>query len=157
MISLSNLKNSHRPKKKIQRVGRGTGSKRGKTCCRGGKGYKARRGYTTRAGHEGGQMPLYRKLPTRGFSNEQFQSRSYAINLDMINEYYKDGEVVNYATLREKKLISKQMANGIIKILGNGELTKKVTIEAQSFSATAKEKLTKGSISFKELSLKEPA
>lgn len=156
MITLANLENTHRPKKKIQRVGRGTGSKRGKTCCRGGKGYKARTGYKTRAGHEGGQMPLYRKLPTRGFSNQQFQSRAFAINLDIINDYYKDGEVVNFATLREKKLISKQMLNGI-KILGNGELTKKVTIEAQYYSASAKEKLTKGSISFKEISLREPA
>lgn len=152
MITLSNLKNSHRPKKKVQRVGRGPGSKRGKTCCRGEKGYKSRRGYKRRFGHEGGQMPLYRKLPTRGFSNVQFQSRAFIINLSLIENFYSDGEVVNYATLREKNLAPKQIPGGI-KVLGQGEVTKKVTIEAQYFSASAKEKLNKNAIAFKEISL----
>ena len=78
---LSKLFNTHRPKQKVQRVGRGLGSKRGKTCCRGVKGDKARRGYKTRGAHEGGQLPLYRKLPTKGFSNGRFRATPFALNL----------------------------------------------------------------------------
>src|SRR6185436_4473474 len=100
MMTLSQLSNTHRPRKKVQRVGRGVGSKRGKTCCRGGKGDSARRGYKARPGHEGGQLPLYRKLPTKGFPNGRFKSEVHAINLGRLNQLFEDGAVVNLETLR---------------------------------------------------------
>ena len=91
MITLSTLMNTHRAKEKVQRVGRGLGSKRGKTCCRGVKGDKARSGYNRRYGYEGGQLPLYRKLPCRGFSNARFRSEPVAINLSTIDKLFDDG------------------------------------------------------------------
>lgn len=147
MTDLSKLKNSSRPHKKIQRVGRGIGSKRGKTSCRGGKGDSARQGYRKRFGYEGGQVPLYRKLPIRGFTRGRFLKASQAIGLDTIEFYFKDGDTVNLATLREKGLIARKLPGGI-KILSNGELTKKVTIEAQAFSAGAIKKLQDQSIPY---------
>jgi large subunit ribosomal protein L15 len=147
MISLSNLSNTHRPRKKVQRVGRGLGSKRGKTCCRGVKGDKARRGYKSRDGHEGGQMPLYRKLPTKGFTNGRFKNDVYAINLGMLNELFNDGDVINLKTLRERGYAPRDPKGGL-KILSQGELKKKVTIEAHAFSKTAIDKLEKAKISY---------
>jgi len=147
MIDLSQLKNSSRPHKKIQRVGRGVGSKRGKTSCRGGKGDSARQGYRKRFGYEGGQVPLYRKLPIRGFTRGKFIKASQAIGLDTIDFYFKDGEIVNMSTLREKGLIARKLPGGV-KILSNGELTKKVTIEAHRFSAAAIKKLQDKAISY---------
>lgn len=147
MTDLSQLKNSSRPHQKIQRVGRGIGSKRGKTSCRGGKGDSARQGYRKRFGYEGGQVPLYRKLPIRGFTRGRFIKDSQAIGLDTIEFYFKDGETVNLSTLREKGLIPRKLPGGI-KILSNGELTKKVTIEAQRFSAGAIKKLQDKAISY---------
>lgn len=148
MITLSSLKNTHRPKKKVQRVGRGIGSKRGKTCCRGVKGDKARRGYQRRYGYEGGQLPLYRKLPIKGFPNGRFTSEVYAVNLSLINQLYSDGETVNLETLRAKGYAPREVGGGL-KILSAGELKKKVTIEAKSYSKQAQEKLEKAQISFK--------
>ena len=150
MITLSNLTNTHRPKKKIQRVGRGVGSKRGKTCGRGNKGDRARRGYKNRLGYEGGQLPLYRKLPCRGFVNGKFKSDVYAVNLTLIDMLYKDGEVVNLETLRQKGYAPRK-ASGGLKILADGDLKKKVTIEARAFSKSAEEKLKKLSIPVKVL------
>jgi large subunit ribosomal protein L15 len=147
MTDLSQLKNSTRPRKKVQRVGRGMGSKRGKTSCRGGKGDSARQGYRKRFGYEGGQVPLYRKLPIRGFTRGKFIKASAAIGLDTIDLYFKDGETVNVSTLREKGLIPRKLPGGI-KILSNGELTKKVTIEAHGFSAAAIKKLQDKAISY---------
>lgn len=152
MITLSTLTNTHRPFKKVQRVGRGAGSKRGKTCGRGVKGYKSRTGYSRRYGHEGGQLPLYRKLPCRGFANGRFGSDVYAINLSRIDQLFSDGEKVDLGTLRLKGLAPRR-ASGGLKILGGGELTKKVTIEAHHFSQTAREKLEKASIKFKQIEL----
>ncbi len=148
MITLSSLRNTHRPKKKVQRVGRGLGSKRGKTCCRGVKGDKARRGYQRRYGYEGGQLPLYRKLPIKGFVNGRFHNEVHAINLSLIEQLYKDGETVNLETLREKGYAPREIGGGL-KILSSGELKKKVIIEAQAFSKQAQEKLEKAKISFK--------
>lgn len=150
MISLSQLTNTHRPRKKVQRVGRGLGSKRGKTCCRGVKGDKARRGYKSRDGHEGGQLPLYRKLPTKGFVNGRFKSEVHAINLGRLNQLFKDGDLINLKTLRERGY-APRVAPGGLKILAQGELKKKVTIEAHAFSAGAVEKLEKEKIPFKIL------
>lgn len=151
MITLSSLANTHRPKKKIQRVGRGLGSKRGKTCCRGAKGDKARSGYKRRFGHEGGQLPLYRKLPVKGFGNGKFRSVVHAVNLSLIEQLYKDGETVNLETLREKGYAPRAPGGGL-KILSSGELKKKVNIEAHAFSKEAVQKLEKSKITFKVLS-----
>ena len=150
MINLSTLKNTSRPVRKVQRVGRGLGSGRGKTCTRGNKGDKSRCGYKRRYGHEGGQMRLYRKSPCRGFSNERFQLPVYSINLDMIDFLFKDGEVVNAESLRQKGYAPRRMSGGL-KILSNGELTKKVSIEANSYSKAAVEKLEKQGITFKTI------
>lgn len=147
MITLSQLRNTTRPKKKIQRVGRGVGSKRGKTSCRGGKGDSARQGYRKRYGYEGGQVPLYRKLPIRGFTRGKFLKPTQAITLALIEAHFQDGETVNYASLREKKMVPRKLSGGI-KILANGELTKKVAIEAHAFSEAAKQKLEKQKISY---------
>ena len=144
MITLSGLKNTHRPVKNVRRVGRGPGCKRGKTCGRGGKGDSARAGYKRTFGNEGGQMRLYRKLPVRGFTRGLHLRPVVSINLGQIEELYNDGEVVNLATLREKGF-APRTAPGGIKILGDGTLTKKVTIEAHHFSKMAKAKLEKSS------------
>jgi large subunit ribosomal protein L15 len=152
MTDLSSLKNTHRPRKKVQRVGRGIGSKRGKTCCRGGKGDSARRGYKCRFGNEGGQLPLYRKLPIRGFPNARFELKVHAVNLGLIDTLYADGEIVSLETLKAKRIIP-QAAKGILKILSNGDLTKKVSIEAHAFSSAAIAKLEKGKIAHKRLPL----
>ena len=150
MITLSALKNSHRPKKKVQRVGRGMGSNRGKTCTRGGKGDSARRGYKCRFGNEGGQMKLYRKLPCKGFPNTRFANVVSHVNLSDIETHFRDGEAVNYETLREKGLVPREIGGGV-KILSKGSLTKKVSIEAHGFSKAAQEKLEKQNVSFKSL------
>lgn len=152
MINLASLKNTHRPKKKIQRVGRGVGSGRGKTCTRGNKGDKSRSGYKRHAGREGGQLALYRKLPTRGFTRGLFIKEVLSINLGLIEKLFENGEVVNYETLRSKGIAPRLLPGGI-KILGVGELKKKVTIEAHKFSETARAKLEKHGIKFKELPL----
>lgn len=151
MITLSTLSNTHRPRQKVQRVGRGIGSKRGKTCCRGVKGDSARRGYKRRFGNEGGQLPLYRKLPVRGFSNGRFKSEVHAVNLSLINQLYKDGETVNMETLREKGYGPRKVCGGL-KILSNGEIKKNITIEAHAFSKGAIAKLEKAKVSFKQIS-----
>ncbi|NGX26927.1 MAG: 50S ribosomal protein L15 [Chlamydiae bacterium] len=153
MTNLANLKNTHRPRKKIQRVGRGPGSNRGKTSNRGAKGDKSRSGYKTRRPQEGGQLPFFRKLPTRGFTNGRFRKETLSINLALIETLYKDGETVNYESLRQKGLAPRVIPGGI-KILGHGELKKKVTIEAHRFSSSAKEKLEKNGIAFKELPIR---
>jgi len=153
MTNLAGLKNSHRRSSNVQRVGRGPGSKRGKTSNRGQKGSKARSGYKRRQPQEGGQLPLFRKLPIRGFSNSRFRKETVSINLGMIEALYKDGETVNYASLREKG-VAPRLVPGGIKILGSGELKKKVTIEAERFSSSAKAKLEKSGIAFKELPLR---
>lgn len=147
MITLSALKNSHRPTKSVRRVGRGPGSKRGKTCGRGGKGDSARSGYKQRYGHEGGQMRLYRKLPCRGFTRGLFQGVTVAINLGQISELFDDGETVNLQTLRAKGFSPRETPGGL-KILSDGELTKKVTIEAHHYSKMAQQKLENGSARF---------
>ncbi len=150
MNELSKLSNTHRPRKKAYRVGRGMGSKCGKTCGRGVKGDKARRGYKHHFGQEGGQIPLYKKLPTRGFTNGRFKNENFAINLDQIEEYFSNGETVTLQTLQEKGVAPRRIPGGL-KILSQGELTKKVTIKAHFFSGKAEEKLKKSGILFETL------
>ena len=124
---------------KAYRKGRGAGSGNGKTAGRGHKGQWARSGGGVRIGFEGGQMPLARRLPKRGFHNI-FAKRLEAINVSSLNKF-DDGAVVNVCDLLEKGIISKCEYG--VKILGNGELTKKLTVRASAFSASAKEKIEK--------------
>lgn len=124
---------------KKKRVGRGVGSGMGKTSTRGQDGQNSRSGGGTRPGFEGGQMPLARRLPKRGFKN--IFGKEYAvINVDTL-EMFEDGTEVTVEMLKEQKVIKK--INDGLKILGNGELTKKLTVKAVKFTATAKEKIEK--------------
>lgn len=156
MITLSSLSNTHRPKDKVQRIGRGMGSKRGRSCCRGIRGDKSRRGYKRRFGQEGGQLPLYRKLPCRGFVNGKFKSHAACISLEMIEQLFNDGDVVSFETVRERGYAPRKYnAMSGLKILADGELKKKVSIEADAISAAAEEKLKKHKIPYKLVAAKE--
>ena len=144
-MKLNELKNSPRPYKQPKRRGRGVGSKLGKTSGRGHKGAGSRSGWKSRARYEGGQMPLYRKIPVRGFTRGRFLRRLDVINLNDIEALFNDGDAVNMLTLREKGFL-KGTSFGL-KVLGHGELTKKVSIEANSVSESAKEKLERAGLS----------
>ena len=120
-----------------KRLGRGSGSGLGKTSGKGHKGAKARSGGGKRPGFEGGQMPLYRRVPKRGFNNV-FGTEYAEVNVERL-EVFNDGDVVNAQALLEKKIIRKELDG--VKILGVGELTKKLTVKAAKFSGTAKEKI----------------
>ena len=119
------------------RKGRGPGSGNGKTAGKGHKGQNARSGGGVRPGFEGGQLPLYRKLPKRGFKNH-FATEYAIINVEALN-VFEDGETVNLDKLMAAGIISKPLDG--LKVLGNGEITKKLTVEASIFSASAKEKI----------------
>lgn len=119
------------------RKGRGPGSGNGKTAGKGHKGQNARSGGGVRPGFEGGQLPLYRKLPKRGFKN-RFAVNYAIVNVETLNKF-EDGAVVNLEALLAAGIISKPLDG--LKVLGNGEITKKLTVEASVFSATAKEKI----------------
>ena len=123
--------------KKAYRKGRGPASGNGKTAGKGHKGQNARSGGGVRPGFEGGQIPLYRKLPKRGFTNH-FAKNYAIINVSDLNRF-EDGAVVDVEALLAAKIIRKPMDG--VKVLGNGEITKKVTVKAAVFSATAKEKI----------------
>jgi large subunit ribosomal protein L15 len=144
-MKLNELKNTSRPYKKPKLRGRGVGSKLGKTSGRGHKGAGSRAGWKSRARYEGGQLPLYRKTPERGFTRGRFLKRLDAINLEDIERLFNDGERVDLLALREKGIL-KGSSFGL-KILGKGDLSKKVTIEANAISASAKEKLDRAGIS----------
>ena len=124
--------------KKTFRKGRGAGSGNGKTAGKGHKGQNARSGGGVRPGFEGGQLPLYRKLPKRGFNNARFGKQYSVINVDALNKF-NDGDVVDSAALLLKGVIN-SVCDGV-KVLGEGELTKKLTVKAKVFSASAKEKI----------------
>lgn len=121
---------------KKKRVGRGEGSGRGKTAGKGHKGRQARSGHSKGAGFEGGQMPLIRRLPKFGFSNEKFRVKRDEVSLRELNQF-EDGAVVDFAAMHQARLISKQA--GYVKVLATGELTKKLTVKAHGFSARAKQ------------------
>ena len=123
--------------KEAKRIGRGHGSGNGKTAGKGHKGQKARAGHGMRPGFEGGQMPLQRRLPKRGLNNI-FAEKWLAINLSAL-EVFEDGTTVDAAALAEKGIIKK--ANLPVKVLGNGKLTKKLTVKLNAFSASAAEKI----------------
>lgn len=126
-------------RKKRKRIGRGVGSGHGKTAGRGHKGAGSRRGYKSRTGFAGGQMPLFRVVAKRGFNNAAFADNVLAINLHVLEEHFANGEEVSPETLQVRGLAKGQ--HDLIKILGNGELTKKLTVKAQRFSKSAAEKI----------------
>lgn len=121
-----------------KRVGRGPGSGLGKTSGRGQKGQKARSGGSINPVFEGGQLPLYRRIPKRGFKNHMFKTQYAVINVEDLN-IFEDGTVVTPALLKDTGIVKKQLDG--IKVLGNGKLEKKLTIQANKFSTSAKEKI----------------
>ncbi len=127
--------------KKRKRIGRGPGSGHGKTSGRGHKGYFSRAGSSRRTGFEGGQMPMARRIAKRGFNNRQFADEVVIVNLSTLEKHYENGETVNRETLAEKRILKGRY--DVLKVLGKGELTKKLTVEAERFSASAKEAITK--------------
>lgn len=120
------------------RIGRGIGSGKGKTSARGHKGRGARSGASRRPGYEGGQMPIYRRLPKRGFTNARFRTEYTIINVADF-EIYEAGATVDLASILDHGLASRN--TDLLKVLGNGELTKSLTVRAQKFSATARAKI----------------
>jgi large subunit ribosomal protein L15 len=142
--SLSNLKPPRGSRHRKVRVGRGMGSKLGKTSGSGDKGQKSRRGYSRRRGFEGGQMPLHRRMPKRGFHNP-FGVTYSVVNLEALN-VFPEGETVTPDLLRAHGFVRR--VTDPIKVLGDGELKTKLAIHAHAFSASAKDKITKAGGSF---------
>jgi large subunit ribosomal protein L15 len=128
-------------RKKSKRIGRGPGSGKGKTSGRGHKGDSSHSGYEGRRGFQGGQMPLGRLIAKRGFNNNAFAPDVLAINVSMLEERFENGDTVSAETLRERGLTRGQF--DLLKVLGNGELSKKLTVQANRFSRSAEEKITK--------------
>ena len=143
-VGLETLRPPRGSRHRKVRVGRGIGSKLGKTSGSGNKGQKSRRGYSRRRGFEGGQMPLHRRMPKRGFHNP-FGVEFSVINLEELN-VFPAGETVTPELLRAHGFVRR--ATGLIKVLGDGELKNKLTVHAHAFSASAKEKITKAGGSF---------
>ncbi len=131
---LENLPKS-KETKSIKRVGRGPGSGMGKTSTRGEKGQKARSGGGVPVWFQGGQTPLFRRLPKRGFNNKRFETKYATINLSDLNTFFKDGDTVTPEILRERGIIKKELCG--IKVLGDGTLEMKLTVKANRFSSSA--------------------
>ena len=136
-MKIHELKPAEGAVKDVKRVGRGHGSGNGKTAGKGHKGQKARAGRGIRAGFEGGQMPLQRRIPKRGFNNI-FASQYAIVNLAALNAF-ENGDVVDAAALKTKGIVKNELDG--IKVLGNGNLTKKLTVKVAAVSASAKEKI----------------
>src|SRR5258708_5308039 len=156
MIRLHNLRARPGSRHRVKRLGSGESSGHGKTSGKGHKGQKARSGGSLRLGFEGGQMPLIRRLPKRGFNNAAFHATYAIVNLSDLNEF-KAGTVVNEELLRESKLVRGDVAG--IKILGDGELKHALKIEADKVSESAKAKIEKagGTITMREPATRKPA
>jgi large subunit ribosomal protein L15 len=138
-MRLHNLKPRPGAKHRTKRLGIGESSGHGKTSGRGGKGQTARSGGTIRLGFEGGQMPLLRRIPKRGFNNKSFGTSFATVNVEDLNDF--EGDTVTPEALLDQGLL-KKLLDGV-KVLGDGELKKKLTVKAQAFSASAKEKIIK--------------
>jgi large subunit ribosomal protein L15 len=137
-LALNNLKPAKGATGSRKRVGRGPGSGMGKTSTRGEKGHKSRSGYRHRIGFEGGQMPLHRRIPKRGFSNARFKKEFAYVNLGTL-EAFEAGSIVTPEVLLEKGMI-KKLLDGV-KVLAKGSLTKALTVQVHRFSAQAQEKI----------------
>jgi large subunit ribosomal protein L15 len=127
------------PRRRKRRVGRGESSGVGKTSGRGHKGAKSRSGWGGMLAHEGGQMPLMRRLPKRGFNNVRFRKEYAILNVQDLEQHFAEGEEVTLEAAKGKGITKKRET--LLKILGKGEITKKLTVRAHKFSATAREKL----------------
>jgi len=138
-MKLSGLAPDIGSKHKKKRVGRGPGSGHGGTSCRGNKGQKSRSGGGVRLGFEGGQMPLIRRLPKRGFTGI-FKKEYNIVNLKSLEEKFSDNDEVTASTLKQKGLVKKDLP---VKILGSGEITKKLKVKVAGFSKSAREKILK--------------
>ncbi len=139
-MKLHELKYADGAKHSKKRVGRGNGSGYGKTAARGENGQNSRSGGGVRPGFEGGQNPLYRRLPKRGFTNARFKKEYVVINLEDLNRF-EEGAVVSEALIKESGLV-KQLKDGV-KVLGRGELTKKIDLQVSKISNSAKEAIEK--------------
>lgn len=137
-MKLESLPKSNETKAR-KRVGRGPGSGTGKTAGRGENGQKSRSGASISAWFQGGQTPIYRRVPKRGFNNKRFETKFATINLSDLNKHFNDGDVVTPEVLKEKGIIKKQLCG--VKVLARGELTKKLTIRANRFSSTSVTKI----------------
>ena len=149
-MKINELKASPGARQTAFRKGRGVGTGNGKTSGRGHKGQNARAGGGVRPGFEGGQMPLYRRLPKRGFNHKRFALAYIEVNLSSLNKF-DDGTVVDVAAINAAGIANVPKVNDGIKILGNGELTKKLTVKASAFTASAKEKIEKAGGSVEEV------
>ena len=137
-MKLENLPKSNETKAR-KRVGRGPGSGMGKTSTRGENGQKSRSGASIPAWFQGGQSPLYRRIPKRGFNNARFETKFATINLGKLNKLFNDGDEITPEVLKERGIIKKQLSG--IKVLSAGVLDKKLTIKAQRFSTSAVTKI----------------
>jgi large subunit ribosomal protein L15 len=138
-VGLHNLKPARGAVSERKRVGRGPGSGLGKTAGRGEKGQKSRSGYARKPGFEGGQMPLHRRIPKRGFGNSRFRREFACVNVQRL-EIFENGTIVTPEVLLKRGMI-KKLLDGV-KILGKGKLTKALTVRAHRFSAKAQEAIT---------------
>jgi large subunit ribosomal protein L15 len=137
-MQLHELKPAEGSKRDVKRIGRGPASGQGKTAGKGHKGQKARSGYSQRFGFEGGQMPLQRRIPKRGFNNI-FAKEIVTVNVSDLEKKFNDGDVVDAAALIAAGLIKKEKDG--VKVLGNGDLSKKLTVKVNAYSGAAKEKI----------------
>lgn len=136
-VDLSSLQRPKGAKRNRKRIGRGEGSGTGVTAGRGHKGQQSRSGYSRKPGFEGGQMPIHRRLPKRGFRNP-FRTEYEVVNLDTLEDRFEAGAEVTPDVLRERGLLSRR---GLVKVLGRGELTKALAVTAHRFSARASERI----------------
>ncbi|TET35589.1 MAG: 50S ribosomal protein L15 [Planctomycetota bacterium] len=162
-MNLTDVMKKIKRHKRRTRKGRGTGSGIGKTCGRGHKGSKSRSGYSKRAMFEGGQMPLFRRIPKRGFSNAKFRKDYVPINISRLN-VFDDDTVVTPELLCEKGIISRDFRGGRlikrffgIKILGNGEITRKLLVQAHKFSESAVKKIEEAGGTVEVISIHDTA
>ena len=147
-MNLSHLNAVQEKRSPKKRVGRGPGSGTGKTAGRGSKGHKSRTGYARRLGFEGGQMPLYRRLPKRGFNNYEFRVEYAIVNTGQLNDF-ADGSTVGLDQLKAAHLVRAKA--DLVKVLAKGALTKKLKIQAHRFSAAAKQMIEAAGGSTQEL------
>jgi large subunit ribosomal protein L15 len=137
-LKLEDLRPTKGSMKKTRRVGRGPGSTKGKTAGKGHKGQRSRSGAKGKAGFEGGQTPIYRRVPKKGFNNVNKKTLT-VINLDVLEKRYNDDEEVTVSNLLERGIIQKELDG--VKLLGDGKISKKLTVKVHAFSKSAKEKI----------------
>lgn len=137
-MKLHELSPADGSKKAVKRIGRGVGSGQGKTAGKGHKGQKARAGRGMRPGFEGGQMPLQRRIPKRGFNNI-FAKEIAIVNVAALDKIFEDGATVDIEALKKSGLVKKELDG--VKVLGNGDITKKLTVQVNAYSETAKQKI----------------